>query len=85
MLSLTGAGLDRQLSRRRSDRKAGRWNGAPGAQPLIFSVNLLASPPRCRYHLRLMNELTQPLSALGQGARTRPAGCCRWSTTRCGG
>ncbi len=31
------------------------------------SGNLLASPPRARYYLRLMNEVTQLLSTLGQG------------------
>jgi hypothetical protein len=29
--------------------------------------NLLASPPRARYHRRSMNTVTQILSALGQG------------------
>ncbi len=41
--------------------------GTAGTGERRGSSNLLASPPPARYHLTLMNEITQLLSALGQG------------------
>jgi hypothetical protein len=39
----------------------------PSVRRLFFHARLLTSLPRARHHLHLMNDVTQFLSALGQG------------------